>query len=48
LRAESQFYSVQPLLPDGEKDGGIVTTDAISLSRLPKRPWGKHSLFTGR
>ncbi len=24
----TQFYSVQPLLPDGTKDGGLISTDA--------------------
>ncbi len=26
--SSTQFYSVQPLLPDGSKDGGLISTDA--------------------
>ena len=30
MKTETQFYSVQPLQPDGSKDGSLVHTDAIS------------------
>jgi hypothetical protein len=47
LKAESRIYSVQPLRPDGEKDGGLVTTDAASAQQAAEKALGESLVLHG-
>ena len=44
----AQFYSVQPLLPDGSKDGGLVHTDASTPQEAAEKALGRSLALHGR
>lgn len=41
MKSESQFYSVQPLRPSGEEDGGLISTDATSALLAAEKVLGE-------
>jgi len=41
VKSESQFYSVQPLRPTGEDDGGLISTDASSALKAAEKVLGE-------
>jgi hypothetical protein len=48
VRAETRFYSVQPLKPDGSKDGSLVHTDAHSPKEAAEKVVGTPLMLHGK
>ena len=44
----TQFYSVQPLLPDGSKDGGLISTDASGPVQAAEKVLGEPLTIHGK
>ena len=48
MKAESRFDSVQPLNPDGSRDGGLINTDANSPLQASEKTMGVQLALHGK
>ncbi len=48
MSSESRFYSIQPLLPNGAKDGSLITTDAASPVQAAEKALGQQLKLHGK
>ena len=48
MKPEGRFYSVQPVLPDGSKDGGLIHTDAGTPLEAAERALGSPLALHGK
>jgi hypothetical protein len=48
VKSDNQFYSVQPLAPDGGKDGGLISTDAASPQQAAEKVLGEPLSLHGK
>ena len=48
MKPQSQLYSVQPLAPDGSKDGGLISTGAFSPLKAAEQVVGEPLSLHGK